>query len=505
MEQLCEFCEAAPAAIRCLNCTRLKLLCAECFAIKHKPDANKGHKSVPITELDSKATDTGMYLCPEHKQERHYICKVCEMTTCAHCHAIGAHKGHDGILFSDVDKNLHERFGEIIQEQQSLITLLKYFRNFSILKAKKLKSSLTQQKEYIKSAFACIKDIVNAREAKVLELVDKEHNSMLTSYCSVDTILNESEKNIKAAQYEVQRIIENAKTPYGYDQFAKTKAPDLKAAKERIVKVKDAIELADESVSTPVFMIEKIKDGISQCLIFKGPKAQEIIQRLKEEGIKNHKKIDECQEEDKFYLEDLEKIDSDIEAVRKQYQDEIKKMKNFGKEIKEFIKGVEATESKWFNGSSTFNTGDNGNYIISMNVPLPRAFKVELEIKTEGGFSVGITQKYFEGINECAINGRTTWPIGYERNLKWKEYGWYPGGGYKSDPTTQIIPYGTKKSIGRFSLIMDNERNLSGEIDGIPQGIMYSQVPKGKYYLTCGVHGVNLEVTIISFKNLEQL
>jgi len=81
MEQLCEICEAAPALLKCLNCTKNKLFCAACFEFKHKIDANKSHQfeklyqdGQPIKKLAAMANTSKntKFVCPIHNKEREY-------------------------------------------------------------------------------------------------------------------------------------------------------------------------------------------------------------------------------------------------------------------------------------------------------------------------------------------------------------------------------------------------------------------------------------------------
>eukprot|EP01022_Parablepharisma_sp_SALTPOND_P036080 TRINITY_DN9759_c0_g1_i1.p1 TRINITY_DN9759_c0_g1~~TRINITY_DN9759_c0_g1_i1.p1 ORF type:complete len:657 (+),score=26.66 TRINITY_DN9759_c0_g1_i1:187-2157(+) len=229
MEPLCEFCESAQASVKCLDCAKNRITCGKCFKRKHKSDATKAHKSVPIAEASKQTPSTttpAPYPCSEHGLERRYICKVCEVTVCPDCLAVGMHKGHDVILFAEVDKHIRERFAGTIKELLERITKMK---SLSASKKEQLADSAKKSKAKVIEA---LREQIAAKEKEAMTSIDKEYEGLLAPCQKIDSALAQAEDAVKAG-------LAKTITQDGYDLLAKVKLPDVAAIKETLDAIKD--------------------------------------------------------------------------------------------------------------------------------------------------------------------------------------------------------------------------------------------------------------------------
>jgi len=80
----------------------------------------------------------------------------------------------------------------------------------------------------------------------------------------------------------------------------------------------------------------------------------------------------------------------------------------------------------WYNGSDTFIRDVNSEGLISTKFPLPNAFKAEIQISGCNAccWTIGITEKQFDGTAEYSYGKRSNYCIGPVSGLSWKEYAW---------------------------------------------------------------------------------
>jgi len=155
----------------------------------------------------------------------------------------------------------------------------------------------------------------------------------------------------------------------------------------------------------------------------------------------------------------------------------------------------------WVNGSDTIERKLLNSKMISTDKILPNnGFEVELNVENcdNSCYVIGITEKSYDGKS----NNGATYP-GWKQGLTWKEYGWAACScSCKSDNGNSGGGFGKQVINGIIKLILDNSRNLSIKIDGVSQGILFSDIPKVDFYLTIGNGGGNNgKIKILSVKS----
>ncbi len=159
----------------------------------------------------------------------------------------------------------------------------------------------------------------------------------------------------------------------------------------------------------------------------------------------------------------------------------------------------------WYDESEVCDRSKRDSVLISTKLPLPNAFRAELEVKNCTGscWSIGIAGKQFDGFNGMPNGTRSNCLLGWVQGLAWQEYGWAACScSVKNTNGTTINSYANQIVTGKLALTLDKERNLIGEIDGLSQGVMYTGVPKGEYYLTFSSTRSNGEIKILSVTEL---
>mmetsp|Transcript_12935 Transcript_12935/g.19459 ORF Transcript_12935/g.19459 Transcript_12935/m.19459 type:complete len:742 (-) Transcript_12935:228-2453(-) len=91
---MCEICESETAQVFCRDCPKLRSLCEECYAIRHRKPPTDSHRHIEWN------ADCINRVCPEHGQECLAFCKQHRVAICTLC-SFSSHKGHDIGLISD--------------------------------------------------------------------------------------------------------------------------------------------------------------------------------------------------------------------------------------------------------------------------------------------------------------------------------------------------------------------------------------------------------------------
>jgi len=160
----------------------------------------------------------------------------------------------------------------------------------------------------------------------------------------------------------------------------------------------------------------------------------------------------------------------------------------------------------WYNGNDTF-VSQNENVLISSKHLLPKFFKVEIEVKDFVGcnWGLGISEKQYDGSDECSKNGRISSYVGYVKGLKWNEYAqFFCSCNTKCFNGDYIGGNGRLVNNGKITLVLDKSRNLNLQIDGESKGILYSNIIDATYYLSYGgSNGVKGQLKILSIEELK--
>eukprot|EP01022_Parablepharisma_sp_SALTPOND_P017172 TRINITY_DN2690_c0_g1_i1.p1 TRINITY_DN2690_c0_g1~~TRINITY_DN2690_c0_g1_i1.p1 ORF type:complete len:769 (-),score=70.14 TRINITY_DN2690_c0_g1_i1:1633-3939(-) len=163
----------------------------------------------------------------------------------------------------------------------------------------------------------------------------------------------------------------------------------------------------------------------------------------------------------------------------------------------------------WCNGSDKQDRSKSEHTLISSLQPLPTFFRAELSVTGFAArmcWTIGISSKKFDGTDEYKLGKRSNPMLGCVMGMQWKEYGWGPcsctskcaNGIYTGN-------YGKAVENGRLVIMLDKNRNLLGEIDGVSQGVIEEGVPEEEYYLTFSAKQASGEIRIVSVEELYQM
>lgn len=181
----CEFCEENDAYAYCENCTKLKYLCDECFAIRHKKSPFDKHRRIPWKAQYSSP------LCAVHNQECLIFCKTDTKPICTLC-SYGEHVGHDTCLIENEIVNTHNRIQKVLHELESKSRHLRAIsleanRTYISLNGNSLLDSnkehdigtISQVIQEIHSHFYALRHMLQQKEDELIRLVKEKSQEKL--------------------------------------------------------------------------------------------------------------------------------------------------------------------------------------------------------------------------------------------------------------------------------------------------------------------------------------
>jgi len=156
----------------------------------------------------------------------------------------------------------------------------------------------------------------------------------------------------------------------------------------------------------------------------------------------------------------------------------------------------------WCNKKIKIDRNENEHTLISTENPLPLFFKATIEIincAPRSCWTIGISSKKFDGTDEYKLGKRPNLMLGCVMGITWKEFGWGPCSCMsKCANGLYTGKYGKSVENGRITLKLDKNHNLIGEIDGVSQGIIETNIPEAQYYLTFSGKKASGEIKILA-------
>jgi len=257
MEIQCQFCDA-PATVKCMDCKKCNILCSECFGFKHKNDASKAHMSVPLSAPGScpQTSTINFCVCKEHKLERKYICKTCEITICSDCF-VDSHKFHDIIKFAGAQTHIEERFGKQLNDQKEALGNMVKVRSEIQERKGKLADSFGKCKKMIEKHFTNLRMQIADSEDKITKNITEKFTNSQEKYSKLEADLLKIENEIKETQEMLNRTFELTKTADGYDKLKEIKLPEIIDIKNSISKNNEIMQKMPDFMNENLGKLEK--------------------------------------------------------------------------------------------------------------------------------------------------------------------------------------------------------------------------------------------------------
>lgn len=204
----CEFCEENDAYAFCENCTKLKYLCDECFAFRHKKSPLDKHIRVPWkTQYRNPA-------CTVHDRECLIFCKTDCKPICTLC-SYGEHVGHSTCLIEseivDSQSRLKNRLLDLERKSSDLRTVsLEANRAYVSLTGNSLlcpsqenaEGSISQLTQDIHSHFYALRHMLKQKEDELIRIVKEK-----------------SKENIEALTQQVDDVAVSIARSFILDQY----------------------------------------------------------------------------------------------------------------------------------------------------------------------------------------------------------------------------------------------------------------------------------------------
>jgi hypothetical protein len=182
----CEFCEENDAYSYCQDCTKLKYLCDDCFAIRHKKSPLDKHTRVPWKAQYRNPT------CEIHDQECLIFCKTDSIPICTLCN-YGDHVGHETCLMDteilESESRIKKKLSELESKARNLRTVSFEANRIyislcgnSLLDPEREQGigTISQVTQEIHSHFYALRHLLQQKEDELINLVKEKAQEKLS-------------------------------------------------------------------------------------------------------------------------------------------------------------------------------------------------------------------------------------------------------------------------------------------------------------------------------------
>jgi len=290
------------AKIYCLDCTKVRCYCQECFLLAHKASSKKNHRtSDRAPDLLNEGAAT-MFCSAHSKEQKKGVCLTCNQSVCGECMISAKHESHKFTDFANgfnkITSELQVELSEINKATDVPVKQIAEMLDEGIMKWKEINKEIV-------ASFTELRQIIDKKEKEVLKVINesmekriKDRKELDEMKMKVTNVSDECKKLIKngcksgAKDYDMIRLKseELGKIKESYTKFSIMK--DMNCGVNKMPSL-DPIKKGIQDFSLDDKLIfNQQKTELSNSAIIKDSEQEKLLIQWVEEAIPNKGKIE---------------------------------------------------------------------------------------------------------------------------------------------------------------------------------------------------------------------